>query len=156
MNGISELFQSGLEAVHGTESALLKVSIDLLMLTYSRKCIVLVLSHLSAAFDTVDFSFLISHLEHCVDINFASCGTPLQHGIPQGSILGPLLFYFYLLPLGSAIRKHGASFNFLLMIVRSNHWFKMFTQSSSSEKFLLTALKSKSEIYFYQDLIWRN
>lgn len=130
-NSVFETFQSG--KCHSTETALLKVLNYILISCDSGDSAVLVLLDLTAAFDTVDHAVLIDRLEHCVGLRgvaldwfksyFAnssfsvkmgehySSNAFLHCGIPQGSILAPLLFSLYMLPLGSIFRKHGLSFH---------------------------------------------
>ncbi len=132
-HNILEIFQSGFKSLHSTESALLRVFNDIFLATDSGDSVILVLLDLTAAFDTVDHEILISRLDQWVGIrgvalewfrsyladrtfcvslgDSVSSSAPLSCGVPQGSVLGPLLFSLYLLPLGSIIRKHGVSFH---------------------------------------------
>ena len=61
-HNIFDKFQSGFCRLHSTETALLRVSNNLLIQADAGQCSVSVLSDLSAAFDTVDHCILIDRL----------------------------------------------------------------------------------------------
>lgn len=68
-SGIQDSFQPGLRKNHSTETALVKVSRDILMAADSGQYAVVVLLALTAAFDTVDHRTLMNTLSEMVGIS---------------------------------------------------------------------------------------
>ena len=113
---------------HSAETALLKIHNDICMNMDTGKTTALVLLDLSAAFDTLDHSSIIELLSGWYGISGTALnwvrsylsnrvqrvqlldklGEPFKtdYGVPQGSVLGPLLFTLYTTPLSSVISRH--------------------------------------------------
>ena len=128
-NGLLDKMQSAYKAQHSTETALLRVHNDILNAVDKKSGVFLALIDLSAAFDTVDHTILLNFLKdtlgirgralrwfktylterlQCVSINdVLSELTEILFGVPQGSVMGPLKFCVYTLPIGAIIRAHG-------------------------------------------------
>ena len=62
VNGLDETLQSAYKKQHSCEAALLRVQNDIMMALDSRKCVILLLLDLSAAFDAVDHEILLRRL----------------------------------------------------------------------------------------------
>ena len=133
INNLCENMQSAYRKFHSTETALLRVQNDILQAIDSEGAAILVLLDLSAAFDTIDHKILLSTLTtefgitgnalswfdsylsdryQSVTINGVSSQKhKLQFGVPQGSVLGPLLFTAYTKPLGRIIKECGLQYH---------------------------------------------
>lgn len=132
-NSITEVFQSGFKSSHSNETTLVKVLTDIFLTLDKGENSVLMILDLSATFDMVDHNILLQRLESWVGLkgNVFKCfksyladrsvsvcvkdcmsrRSRLLCGVPQGSILAPILFSLYLLPLGSIFWKHNMSFH---------------------------------------------
>ena len=128
LHNLCEPLQSAYRAHHSTETAMVKVMNDILLSIDSKKCVLLVLLDLSAAFDTIDHTVLMQRLTTSFGITgqaldwlhsyfsnrtqsviisgHSSSPVPLTTGVPQGSVAGPALFPRYSQPIASLVRKH--------------------------------------------------
>ena len=126
LNNLQEPYQSAYRAGHSTETALLRIQNDIVKAVGEQKVVLLTMIDLSAAFDTVNHECLLSMLKDlgiretalqwfrsyltCRQQKINIKGTyseskDLTCGVPQGSVLGPILFTVYTSSLGRLIRQ---------------------------------------------------
>jgi len=124
-NNLNNVYQSAYKQGHSTETTLLKIKSDIHLNLAQNKPTALILLDLSAAFDTIDhnqllqrlkswfglsstafnwFSSYLSNRFQSVKINKSTSDPkPLVYGVPQGSVLGPLIFILFTYPLSVLI-----------------------------------------------------
>ena len=125
--------QSAYRPGHSTETALLQVVDHLLRAVDKGNIVIMILLDLSAAFDTLNHNTLLLRLQRdfglsemalqwfktyvsgrtqrVVTDSTKSEALPMTSGVPQGSVLGPVLFLLYTAPLSRIFEEHHIAYH---------------------------------------------
>ncbi len=133
LNNLLPSHQSAYRPNHSTETAMLRVISDALTAADERRVTLLALLDMSAAFDCVDHRLLLRQLQKRFGLtgdvllwmtSFLTDRTqqihyngsfsptkPIRDGVPQGSVLGPVLFNMYTADLEDIVESHHLRFH---------------------------------------------
>ena len=128
-NDLHSSAQSGYRPHHSCETLLVTMNDDIIKEMQDDNIVIVVLLDLSAAFDTIDHTILLQKLLDDYNVtdeankwfksyldgrsfsvnvnNVSSTFLSLLFGVPQGSLLGPILFILYIKHLQSIAAKYG-------------------------------------------------
>ena len=134
MNTLRDPFQSAYRHGHSTETALLRVKNDIAATLDEKGKVALVMLDLSSAFDTINHNILMNRLQHSVGItdaalswlhsyiteryqrvavdNATSADCVMKCGVPQVSVLGPILYCIYTRPIGDIVARHSLQYHY--------------------------------------------
>ena len=120
--------QNGFWQGHSTETTLLSLFDDLYTSLANNKSQQLILLELSSVFDRLEFNTIIDRLQNIglkdipllwlknflfnrrftikISNSISSVQHPIKHGVPQGSVLSPIIFAIFLTPIQHIFNKY--------------------------------------------------
>ena len=133
IHSLHDPLQSAYKSSHSTETAIIKITNDIITSIDRGQCTILASLDLSAAFDTVDHDIFLKRLQSvygicgtalswfktflqnrqykvCINSSFSQQHT-LKYGVTQGSVLGARMYTMYTEPMRTIIEEHNISYH---------------------------------------------